>query len=683
MIRNFWDDAEAARRAAQYHNPDVALRLYASELLARETRLILHGGGNGSVKTVVTDLLGDKIAVLCINGGGSCLSGIDAERLASVKLGPLSRSEQFAELSDVSAHDFLRCNLIDSAVPAPSIDTFLHAFLPQKYVDHSHPLDLLALVDQQESQSLIDQVFGSRVGFVPYIMPGFLLAKAAASEYRCNPQVMGLVLDKHGLVSFGDTARQSYERAVELNNLAADFIKRNRRESVFVSFGPLGKELAGQADIAPILRGCLAKSGSADNPRRWILDFRCSDLIRDFVNGRELIDYANRGMVTPEHVVRTKGKPLILPFPEASALEKFRCESEDAVARYIESYRAFLETNSDQLSLPELRLDAVPRIVLVRGCGLFGIGRSADEAAVVADFAESWVETVTAAESIGRFCSLGEDEQRRTEYHWLERGGLGNARELRFAGHVVLVTGGAGTIGRAIAKAFAREGAEIVIADLDGEKAAEVAGAIKQSAFGCVCDVCSSEALRSIFDRSCERFGGVDIVVSNAGAAWSGPIATVPDDLLRKSFELNFFSHQLVAQNAVRVLRLQRTGGAILFNVSKQAINPGRDFGVYGIPKAATLALVRQYAVEHGQDKIRVSAVNADRIRSGLLTEEMIRTRAQARGLSEEEYMRGNLLGLEVTAEDVAQAFVHQALAMKTTGAVTTVDGGNAAAFLR
>jgi NAD(P)-dependent dehydrogenase (short-subunit alcohol dehydrogenase family) len=269
------------------------------------------------------------------------------------------------------------------------------------------------------------------------------------------------------------------------------------------------------------------------------------------------------------------------------------------------------------------------------------------------------------------------------EYGSLERAGSANARELRLAGHVVLVTGGAGTIGSAIARAFAREGAEIVIADLDGEKAAEVAGAIKRSAFGCACDVCSSESLRSIFDRSCERFGGVDIVVSNAGAGWSGPIATVPDDLLRKSFELNFFSHQLVAQNAVRVLRLQRTGGAILFNVSKQAINPGRDFGVYGIPKAATLALVRQYALEHGQDKIRVSAVNADRIRSGLLTEEMIRTRAQARGLSEEEYMRGNLLGLEVTAEDVAQAFVHQALAMKTTGAVTTVDGGNAAAFLR
>ena len=269
------------------------------------------------------------------------------------------------------------------------------------------------------------------------------------------------------------------------------------------------------------------------------------------------------------------------------------------------------------------------------------------------------------------------------EYWSLEQVKLRTLCEPRLARHVVLVTGGAGTIGSAIGRAFAGEGAEVVIADLDGEKAAEVARAIKGTAMGAACDVTNTESVRSLFDRICERFGGVDIVVSNAGAAWSGPIATVTDDLLRKSFELNFFAHQLIAQNAVRVMRLQKTGGAILFNISKQAINPGPNFGAYGIPKAATLALARQYALEHGHDKIRVNAVNADRIRSGLLTDDMIRSRAQARRLSERDYMSGNLLGCEVTAEDVAQAFVHHALAMKTTGDVTTVDGGNVAAFLR
>jgi NAD(P)-dependent dehydrogenase (short-subunit alcohol dehydrogenase family) len=189
--------------------------------------------------------------------------------------------------------------------------------------------------------------------------------------------------------------------------------------------------------------------------------------------------------------------------------------------------------------------------------------------------------------------------------------------------------------------------------------------------------------VRVLFDRVCERYGGVDVVVSNAGAAWPGPIATISDELLRKSFELNFFAHQTVAQNAVRVMRWQETGGALLFNASKQAINPGPDFGAYGIPKGATLSLARQYALEHGRDKIRVNAVNADRIRSGLLNDEMIRSRAQSRGITEKDYLSGNLLGSEVTAEDVAQAFVHQALALKTTGNITTVDGGNVAAFLR
>ena len=269
------------------------------------------------------------------------------------------------------------------------------------------------------------------------------------------------------------------------------------------------------------------------------------------------------------------------------------------------------------------------------------------------------------------------------EYWSLEQAKLGALSEAPLARQVVLITGGAGTIGRAIGRAFAREGAEIAIADLDGEKAWEVARAINETALGVVCDVTNAESVRELFDRVCERFGGIDVVVSNAGAAWPGPIARISDDLLRKSFELNFFAHQLVARNAVRVMRWQETGGAILFNISKQAINPGPNFGAYGIPKAATLSLARQYALEHGCDKIRVNAVNADRIRSGLLTEDMIRSRAQSRGVTEKDYMSGNLLGCEVTAEDVAQAFVHQALALKTTGDVTTVDGGNVAAFLR
>ncbi len=683
MIQNLWSDADATGYISRYHNPDVALRIYGSRLLGQEPRLVLHGGGNTSVKTTEPDLFGIETEVLRIKGSGWDLAAIEPVGLPAVRLEPLLKLAQLEQLSDEAMVNYLRGCLMDSSAPTPSVETLLHAFLPHKYIDHSHALAVLAVVDQMDGGNLARQVFGNRVGYVPYVMPGFSLAKAATSEYRRNPRVEGLVLMKHGLFTFGDTAKQSYLRTVDLNNLAAQFVQKNRRIAVFISRSWSEKEIGRRADIAPILRGCLANAGQISNPTRWILDFRRSDQILEFVNGQQVADYANRGPVTPDHLIRTKGAPLILPFPEANALPEFRRETAGAIADYIEKYRSYFDRNNSQLGKSKSPLDPIPRVALIPHCGLFGIGKSAKDAAIAADIAEIWIEGVSAAESIGRFSSLDESQQFAMEYWSLEQVKLLALSEPRLSRQVVLITGGAGTIGSAIGRAFAREGAEVAIADLDQRKAGEVARAIKETALGVTCDVTDAESVRGLFDRVCERFGGVDVVVSNAGAAWPGPIATIADDLLRKSFELNFFAHQLVAQNAVRVMRWQETGGALLFNISKQAINPGLDFGAYGIPKAATLSLARQYALEYGRDKIRVNAVNADRIRSGLLTDEMIRTRAQSRGVTEKDYLSGNLLGCEVTAEDVAQAFVHHALALKTTGDVTTVDGGNVAAFLR
>jgi NAD(P)-dependent dehydrogenase (short-subunit alcohol dehydrogenase family) len=249
------------------------------------------------------------------------------------------------------------------------------------------------------------------------------------------------------------------------------------------------------------------------------------------------------------------------------------------------------------------------------------------------------------------------------------------------AGQIAAITGGAGTIGLAAAKAMRRAGAEVALLDIAGAEAATAA--LGPTALGLDCDVTDAAAVRCAFDRIAEHFGGLDILVSNAGAAWQGRIGEIADGVLRQSFELNFFAHQTVAQNAVRIMRAQGTGGCLLFNVSKQAVNPGPGFGPYGAAKAATLFLVRQYALDYGADGIRANAVNADRIRGGLLTPEMIAERARARGVGERQYMTGNLLGREVTAEDVAEAFLAHALALKTTADVTTVDGGNIAAALR
>jgi rhamnulose-1-phosphate aldolase/alcohol dehydrogenase len=682
MIQNLWSDADAAGYISRYPNPDLALRIYSSRLLGQEPRLVLHGGGNTSVKTTETDLFGTKIAVLRVKGSGWDLAAIEPTGLPAVRLEPLLRLEELEQLTDEAMVNYLRGCLMDSSAPTPSVETLLHAFLPHRYVDHSHALAILAVVDQ-EGENLAHQIFGNRVGYVPYIMPGFSLAKAAAREYRRNPQIEGLVLIKHGLFTFGESAQESYARTIDLNNLAAEFVQKSRRTPVFISRSWPQKEIAPPSDVAPILRGCLANARPASVPARWILDFRCSDRILEFVNGEQVTDYANRGTITPDHLIRTKNAPLILPVPETDALPEFRRQAADAIADYIERYQSYFDRNNSRLENSKVALDPIPRVALVPGRGIFAVGKSAREAGIIADIAETWIEAVTAAESVGRFSSLDDRQQFAMEYWSLEQAKLGALPEPRLSRQVVLITGGAGTIGSAIARAFAQEGAEIAIADLDGEKASETARTIKGTGFGAACDVTSAQSVRAFFDRVCERFGGVDVVVSNAGAAWPGPISTIADDLLRRSFELNFFAHQLVARNAVRVMRWQETGGAILFNVSKQAINPGPNFGAYGIPKAATLSLVRQYALEHGSDKIRVNAVNADRIRSGLLTDDMIRSRAQSRGVTEENYMSGNLLGCEVTADDVAQAFVHHALALKTTGDVTTVDGGNVAAFLR
>jgi NAD(P)-dependent dehydrogenase (short-subunit alcohol dehydrogenase family) len=327
--------------------------------------------------------------------------------------------------------------------------------------------------------------------------------------------------------------------------------------------------------------------------------------------------------------------------------------------------------------------DPLPRVALVPGLGLFGLGDTWRDAIVAADLAENAIEVITDAEATGTFESISEADMFDCEYWPLERAKLGSATRLPLAGQIAVVTGAGGTIGAATAKALADAGAQVALLDIDADAAAKQAKVTGRNALALKCDVTDATSVRAAFNTVVEAFGGVDIAVSNAGAAWQGRIGEVDEATLRQSFELNFYGHQRVAQNAVRIMLAQGTGGCLLFNVSKQAVNPGPNFGPYGLPKAATMLLLRQYAVDYGADGIRSNGVNADRIRSGLLTDDFVTERAKARGVSEKDYLRGNLLGREVTAEDVAQAFLAQALALKTTADIATVDGGNIAAALR
>jgi len=372
-----------------------------------------------------------------------------------------------------------------------------------------------------------------------------------------------------------------------------------------------------------------------------------------------------------------------VPAPESGKLDDFARAARSAVESFVDGYKTYFGRHNARCGGGKRMLDPLPRVVLVPGLGLFGLGRSKTDARVAADLAEAAIATIIDAEAIGRYEPIGEADMFDVEYWSLEQAKLSKAAEKPLAGQVAAITGAGGTIGAATARAFAAAGGEVALLDVDLAAAQARAKAIGGAALAVACDVTDATSVRAAFDRVVEEFGGVDLVVSNAGGAWQGRIGEVDEAVLRASFELNFYGHQRVAQNAVRVMLAQATGGCLLFNVSKQAVNPGPNFGPYGLPKAATLLLVRQYALDYGADGIRANGVNADRIRSGLMTDDFISERARARGVSEREYMRGNLLGREVTADDVAQAFLAQALALKTTGDITTVDGGNIAAALR
>jgi rhamnose utilization protein RhaD (predicted bifunctional aldolase and dehydrogenase)/NAD(P)-dependent dehydrogenase (short-subunit alcohol dehydrogenase family) len=705
-MQNLWNESEyqssvAEQSGAGVMPEELADLVYASRLFGKEGRLVMHGGGNTSVKSVLTDIIGNRANVIFIKASGVDLAAVDSHDFTPVRIEPLQKLQRLYATGQRHSEDdirrfstsefknFLYLNLFHltdhmvSKSLTPSIETLLHAFLPHKFIFHTHSLALLTLSNQPDGEKLCRDVLGESFGIVPYIKPGLGLARLAVAAFEENHDIRGLVLLKHGLVSFGDTAREAYDRMISaVTSLEERIAAAGRR-----TFAPIGlpQKVAGIEQVAPVIRGAcsIEKTPGEQDYESFVLEFRGSQALHEYVNAVDLESFSQQGAMTPDFIIRTKNLPLLVPAPDASDLEAFRTAVCERVERYRQAYTDYFNRQKQHAGMQVSMLDPMPRVVLVPGVGLFGLGKTRKGACLTADIAESSALAVLDAESVGRFESISEQDAFEIEYWDMEQAKVNNNRYGEFAGKIVLVTGGAGAIGLATARAFRRKGAELVVMDQSPEALGHAVEELGPDTLALACDVTDAGSVRDAFDTACRTFGGIDIVVSNVGVALQGRIGDVPDEILRKSFEINFFSHQTVARNAVRVMRLQRTGGVLLFNVSKQAVNPGPDFGPYGLPKAATLFLVRQYALDHGRDGIRSNGVNADRIRSGLLSAEMIKARSAARGLSEKEYMSGNLLNIEVTADDVADAFVHLALETKTTGSITTVDGGNIAAALR
>ena len=682
-MKSRWSDSEFRSVVDGYVrsglNPDLAARVYTTRLLGADPQLVLHGGGNTSVKTTAGEVDGSEVEVLCVKGSGWDMGTIEPAGLPAVRLKELAALARFDALSDIEMVRQQRRLLMNPSAPNPSVEAILHALIPSRHVDHTHANALVALTNQPDGEALVAEVFPDSI-VVPYVMPGFDLAKACAKALAVAPGATSMILMKHGIFTWSDDPRASYEAMIEL----VDRAERRLGQGLPRPFtaAPQPKNLASPAEIMPLLRGRLATPTAVDGrPTRMVLTFRASPAILDLCNAVNAADLVSRGNATPDHILHIKRTGVALPAPEAGKLDAFVARLDSALSDYVAGYRAYFERNNARVGGGRVMLDPLPRVFYVAGLGIFAAGASAKGAKVVADIAEATVDVITKAEGSHGFEPLPETDLFDVEYWSLEQAKLANQVEKPLSRQIAVVTGGASGLGLAVAKALRDEGAEVAILDIAPDGVAAAAKSI--GALGLVCDVTDAQAVDRAVAEVVKAFGGVDILISNAGAAFQGSLTTVPDAVFEKAFALNFWAHHYMARAAVRVMETQATGGALVFNVSKQAVNPGPDFGPYGTSKAALMALMRQYAIEHGASGITSNAVNADRIRTGLMTDEMVAERSKARGVTPDAYMRGNLLKREVLASDVAAAFVHLVKARASTGAVVTVDGGNVAAMLR
>lgn len=694
-MKSRWNDAEAARAVAD-RNPDVsealALRTYSARLLGADPSLVLHGGGNTSVKAKATTLFGETVDVLHVKGSGWDLATIEPPGHPAVRMAPLMRLLELPAMTDEQMVNELRLALLDASAPTPSVETLLHAALPATFIDHTHADALLAVVDQKNARAICEEIFGANLLFIPYVMPGFGLARAckeawdAASRSGRSPTVM--VLERHGIFTFGATAKESYERMIEAVTQCERYAT-SRAKSAPSSGRPSTPRTPSDPVVAStlaIVRGALARAAEDAVERAPIVTLRSNARILAFLDRDDAAILTQRGCATPDHVLRTKPWPLHLAGASYDDAAAFTARIDRELDSYARRYNAYFDEAVAKKGVTKKRLDPSPRVLLLPRIGLCAVGKTKKDADMAADIYEHTIDVIESAESVGAYSPVGLDDLFDVEYWSLEQAKLKKEAELPLARRVAFVTGAASGIGHATAALFAELGAHVVLCDRDEAGAAAAARAIgkKSQVVSTVCDVTKPDHVTRAFELAARTFGGVDIVVSNAGSAAEGKLETSEGDAaLRASLELNLLSHVNVAREAAAQMILQRRGGCLLFNASKSAFNQGPGFGPYAVPKAALVSLMRQYAVDLAKHGIRSNAVNADRIRTNIFGGGMVESRAAARGISVDEYFRSNLLGREVTARDVAESFAWLAQAKATTGCVVTVDGGNAAAFPR
>jgi rhamnulose-1-phosphate aldolase/alcohol dehydrogenase len=664
----------------------------ASNLLGGDRRVANFGGGNTSAKGATTDHTGREVRVMWVKGSGSDLATVGREQFTGLRLDEVEPLIERDEMDDAAMVAHLGRCMLDPAMPRASIETLLHAFVPAAHVHHTHPDGINVLAGTADGERLVRECFGDRAAWIPYIRPGFTLAKQVGEAVRADPRLELVVLAKHGLVCWGDSAEAAYRRTIAVIDEAVAFA--NERTAGMPRFGGPARDDAALGDpareallmnVLPVLRGAL----SSERPKLLTVD--ASPRAVEFAASAQAPRLVGIGAACPDHLVHTKALALWIPYdPAADDVAALAGRIRERAAAYRDAYRAYVAAFGDASTVPA---DPDARVVVIQHVGVVTAGSTVAASALSRDLYRRAIEVMAGAEALGAFVSLSERESVAIEYWPLELYKLSLAPapgELQ--GRVALITGAAGGIGGAILRTLSAAGACVVAFDLDGDGAAAAVSELGPRGLAVAGDVTSEDAVAAAFAAAVERFGGVDVVVSNAGIASSAPLEDTTLAEWNRNHAILGTGYFLVSREAFRVLRAQDSGGSIVFIASKNALAAGKNAAAYSSAKAAELHLARCLAEEGGAAGIRVNTVNPDavlqgsRIWEGAWRDERAAAYGIEPGELDEHYRRRTTLGVSVLPSDIAEAVLHFASGRrsgKSTGNVLNVDGGVSAAYPR
>lgn len=689
MVQSLWKTSDAAKISY-----GVEELVYRSNLIGTDRRVCNWGGGNTSMKTIEKDFRGRDIEVMYVKGSGSDLATMKAKNFTGLRMEDIRPLFERGEMPDEEMVAYLANCMIDQKHPRASIETLLHAFLSFKHVDHTHPDAIISLCCAHNGKELAKEIFGDRFVWVPYVRPGFTLSKMIAQGVLNNPKAELVLMEKHGLVTWGDTSEACYAKTITIINEVESFIEaRVQEDSLFggAKYTSLPAEERKQiaAAIMPVIRGAVS------DPKKMILSFDDADDVLHFVNGEKSAVLSQVGAACPDHLVHTKMVPLYVEWdPASGTIASLTQAVKEGVEQFKSNYAAYFERNKNE---GDVMFEAAPRVILIPGVGMINSGKSWAMAQVSGALYHRAIAVMRGATALGEFVSLSENESYNVEYWPLELYKLTLApAEAEFSRKVAFITGGAGGIGSETARRLVSEGAHVVLADLNLEGAEKVAAEINEKygegrAAAVKMDVTSEEQVQAAYAFTSLTYGGVDIIVNNAGLATSSPF----DQTSLKEWNLNMnvlgTGYFLVAREAFKLMKTQSIGGAMVFVGSKNSVYAGKNATAYSSAKALEVHLARCIASEGGEYGIRVNSILPDAILQGstIWNGSWRNERAAAYGIEpdqlEEYYRKRTTLLVNIYPKDIAEgiAFFASSKSEKTTGCMLTIDGGVPAAFTR